>query len=170
MPHGEGEQFYNEDDKGVGVSVYCFLICLYLSIHYFILTVLESSLPSLVTNHRRAWTTECGCVSPPSLWSFVAGLQGFLIRYFFYAASLQSKQTWANRFSVLGCCIEFLVGPVEVMLETDTEDPEIMKDLVTMMRGDQPSLDEKGPLCGMGYLCEAFSRALQLQHYQIHAQ
>ena len=58
-----------------------------------------------------------------------------------------------------------MVGPVEVMLETDTEDPEIMKDLVTMMRGDQPSLDEKGPLCGMGYLCEAFSRALQLQHY-----
>ena len=39
------------------------------------------------------------------------------------------------------------------MLETDTEDPEIMKDLVAMMKGDQPSLDEKG--CGMGYLCEA---------------
>ena len=57
-----------------------------------------------------------------------------------------------------------------MILETDTEDPEIMKDLVTMMRGDQPSLDEKGPRCGMGYLCEAFSRALQLQHYQIHAQ
>jgi len=52
MPHGEGEQFYTEDAKG---------------------------------------------------------LRGFFIRYFFY-----------------------------VMLETDTEDPAIMKDLVAMMRGDEP--------------------------------
>ena len=28
----------------------------------------------------------------------------------------------------------------EVMLETDTEDPAIMKDLVAMMRGDEPRL------------------------------
>ena len=27
------------------------------------------------------------------------------------------------------------------MLEVDTEDPEIMKDLVAMMRGDSPKLD-----------------------------
>ena len=75
-----------------------------------------------------------------------SGLRGFFIRYFFYVASDRSFE-WICSF--LTNWIPFAIGfeqktsvgrHSEVMLDVDTEDPAVMKDLVAMMRGDSPTL------------------------------
>lgn len=60
----------------------------------------------------------------------LAGLRGFFIRYFFYVPC-STRFTISSR----GC-----FSRSEVMLEIDTEDPAVFKDLLAMMKGDNPKL------------------------------